>query len=489
LKTAGAGAAAAGMAGMAGRDLLGQIFPRGVQAAKKPPPEPKIPIDSAIIIGAGPAGLTAASLIADHGDTVTVIENCHRPGGRLQVGTFPNGQHFSAAGSEWFACDTEFKWLVEDYLGFPKSAIGTWNADTYVWWKDTYCYCSGGWTGCVNTCLPLDDPGKFWDYETDSKKFYDCILTEPWDADGSCYLGSKKWPWDITDYQDYITTKYDASMADMLGNVWFKAELGVPPTMASESIGNYCMAYWYWDNCYSLKDGNYQIIEQLMSGLPAGSVKLNETVSSVTNTATGVQVETNKGTYTADIAIVAVPHTAVAGIVPELPTARVDALAAMHDTHNILAALQFTERFWDTQYGMKGWGGCADWLTTTDATMFQTGAEGILECYILENESLGLWPSTVKGIHVTGADKDTIVDAILAKLDEFWPATQYYNGNAKVHGWIPYVPNFPVGFVRDGTYVTLRDPIDRIEFGGEYTYGPGLKSAVHAAMDIADKYE
>ncbi|UCE15894.1 MAG: FAD-dependent oxidoreductase [Candidatus Bathyarchaeota archaeon] len=487
MKTAAAGAAAAGMAGMAGGDLLGRMFPPGVQAAKKPPPPEGIPIDSAIVIGAGPSGLTAASLLVDKANTVTVIEACHRPGGRIQVGTFPNGQHFSAAGSEWFACDTEFQWLVGDYLGLK--GIGTWNANTYFWYKDTYCYCSGGWSGCVNNCLPIDDPGKFWDYETESKKFYDCILTEPWDADGSCYLGSKKKPWDITDYNDYMTTNYDASMADMLGNNWFKSELGVPPDMVAESIGHYCMAYWYWDNCYSLYDGNYAIVEALASRLPAGSLKLNETVTSVTNTgAPGVQVETNKGTYTADVAIVAVPQNKVAGIVPELPSARVDALAAMHDTHNILAALQFTERFWDTQFGMNGWGGCADWLTTTDATMFQTGAEGILECYILENESLGLWPSNPKGIHVGGSDKDTIVDACLAKLDEFWPATQYYNGNAKVYAWIPYVPNYPVGFVRDGSYTTLRDPIDRIEFGGDYSYGPGLNSAVHRAMDIADKY-
>ncbi|UCE16667.1 MAG: FAD-dependent oxidoreductase [Candidatus Bathyarchaeota archaeon] len=489
MKTAGAGAAAAGMAGMAGKDLLGQIFPPGVQAAKKPPPEPGIPIDSAIIIGAGPAGLTAASLIADHGDTVTVIESCHRPGGRIQVGEFPNGQHFSVAGSEWFACDDDFEWLVKDYLGFASNQIGTWNANTYFWWKDQYCYCSGGWTSCVNGCLPLSDPGKFWDYETESKKFYDCILTEPMDDPESCWLGTKKDPWDTGNYWDWMVNKYDASMADLCGNIFFGSELAVPPSMASEALGNYCMAYWYWDNCYSLYDGNYQIIEALMSRIPSGSVKLNETVSSVTNTATGVEVVSNKGTYTADIAIVSVPHINVAGIVPELPSARVNALDDMHDTHAILAALQFTERFWDTQFGMGGWGGVADWLTTTDATMFQTGAEGILECYITESQgkSLELWQSH-NGIHVTGG-KATIVDAILAKLDEFWPATQYYNGNAKVYEWIPYVPNYPPGFVRDGRYTTLRDPIDKIYFAGEYCYGPGLSSAVHIGKDTADKFE
>jgi len=78
LKTAGAGAAAAGLAGMAGKGLLEQMFPPGVQAAKKPPPPEGIPIDSAIIIGAGPSGLTAASLLVDKGNTVTVIEACHR---------------------------------------------------------------------------------------------------------------------------------------------------------------------------------------------------------------------------------------------------------------------------------------------------------------------------------------------------------------------------------------------------------------------------
>jgi hypothetical protein len=500
LKTAGAGAAAAGMAGMAGRDLLGQMFPRGVQAAKKPPPEPKIPIDSAIIIGAGVGGLTAASLLVDQGNTVTVIESCHRPGGRLQTCYFPNGQHAVAAGMEWYTCDYDFEWLVKDYLGFPSKDIYTHPDDTFFWWKDTYCYCSGGWgTGCVTDCLPLYDPEKYWDYETDSKKFYDCIVTvEPLDLPEVCWLGSKKEPWDVTDYNDYMTTKYDASMADHWGNVCFPSELGVAPNLASESLGHYCMAYWYWDNAYCLKQGNYAIVEALMSRIPAGSVKLNEVVSSVTSTATGVQVESNKGTYTADIAIVSVPHNVVAGIVPELPSDRAAINEMMMNPKALVALLQFSERFW-LDLGMKGWGGYIDYpeggsCCVSDETSMQTGTEGILSIYINEPQSIPLWPTDLTSIHVRGSDKDAVVDHCLAKLDEIWPASQYYNGQAKVFAWQPYVPVYPPRFVRDGHYTKLRQPIPDLDIGpiwfaADYPYGPGLTSAVHLAMDVADKFE
>ena len=57
----------------------------------------------------------------------------------------------------------------------------------------------------------------------------------------------------------------------------------------------------------------------------------------------------------------------------------------------ILAQIQFSERFWETQHGMNGWGGCADWLTVVHGTMFQEGPEGILECFILEPQSTELW--------------------------------------------------------------------------------------------------
>ncbi len=257
------------------------------------------------------------------------------------------------------------------------------------------------------------------------------------------------------------------------------------------------MAYWYWDNAYHLKQGNYAIIEALMSRIPAGSVKLNEVVSSVTSTPTGVQVDSDKGTYTADVAIVSVPWDKVEGIVPELSTARATVLDKMLDAHCIKANLQFSERFW-LDLGMNGWGGYIDYpeggaICVTDETENQTGTEGILGCYINEPQSLGLW-ETPQGSHVRGAGADRIADAVLAKLDEFWPATQYYNGNVQVFEWAsdnstPYGPVMYTGIVRNGDYATLRDPIDKIHFAASYVYDFGLTSATHRAMDVADLFE
>jgi protoporphyrinogen oxidase len=136
---------------------------------------------------------------------------------------------------------------------------------------------------------------------------------------------------------------------------------------------------------------------------------------------------------------------------------------------------------------MHGWGGCADWLTVVDGTMFQSGTEGILECYICEPQSRELWEPS-HDVHVKGKGTDRLVQAVLNKLDEFWPANQYYNGSANVFQWVPYIPNYPPGFVRDGRYAELGIPIGRIHFVGDYIYGPGLESAVHTARDVTAQF-
>ncbi len=157
MKTAGAGAAAAGMAGMAGRDFLGQMFPRGVQAAKKPVVE-TIPIDSAVIIGGGIAGLTAAYMLTQRNVcTVTVLEACHRPGGRIQTKYYPDGTYACVAYSETYpkAMDPETDWLLSE-LGLGNQTVAIPDISYYNW-RGEYHYQTGGWTGFLKE-LPWDEP-------------------------------------------------------------------------------------------------------------------------------------------------------------------------------------------------------------------------------------------------------------------------------------------------------------------------------------------
>nr|NIR86533.1 NAD(P)-binding protein [Candidatus Bathyarchaeota archaeon] len=336
MKTAGAGAAAAGMAGMAGRDLLGQMFPRGVQAAKKPPVE-RIPIDSAIIIGGGVAGLTAAMNLTENAivNSLTVIEQCHRPGGRIQTKHYPNGQHGVVAFMETYDSDMDPEvHSLWSHLGFGGPDIAKWGANQFMYWRGQYVPQTGTWTQFIND-LPFDDEegaagfiaseDEIWELEKD-------ILV--WPLDQGAYPD-----YDYTDFEDWmlwsrkgkkVTPHWRSDVAE-LWDINLRSESGVEAWESSAAWGIICACYWdLSNNYYILEDGMYAMIEALMSRIPAGSVKLNEPALSVTNISdTSVQVETTKGTYTADVAIVAVPHNKVAGIVPELPSNKVASLASM----------------------------------------------------------------------------------------------------------------------------------------------------------------
>jgi protoporphyrinogen oxidase len=520
LKTAAAGAAAAGVAGMAGKGLLGQMFPPGVQAAKKPPPPPPIEIDSAVIIGAGISGLTAAMLLADLGKTVTVIEQCHRPGGRIQTKVYPDGAHGQAAFMESYGTDfdPETHWMWNE-LGFGGQDIALWGANQYTYWRGQYTPQTGTWKQFVYD-HPWDDEGggpafiesedEFWYLEKD--------LVYPLDAPGSYYPD-----YDDKDFEDWMLWtehkkkgKVPNWRSDVVEawDLFLRSETGDYSYTSSAAWGIMSGIYWDLPTKYDiLQDGMYAMIERLMTRIPAGSVKLNETVSSVTTkTDTTVEVVSNKGTYTADVAIVAVPHNKVKGIVPELTSAKIASLDSMGNTKNFVAMQQFSERFWNTVYGFSddSWGGYSDQginhTTRTDSisigneTCFQTGTTGVLSHYLNDPTATNLWdPSDIHGVHVKGSLKNTITDLVLDDMENYFPRVREFliSGSERVYAWDPYGPNYPVGHVVNGNFalnrVQIPDPITptgkgTIWFVGDYIHDFGVGDAILSALDVAARF-
>ncbi|RLI47016.1 hypothetical protein DRO69_01735, partial [Candidatus Bathyarchaeota archaeon] len=492
----------AGVAGAAGKDLLGQLFPPGVQAAKKPPPEPKIPINSAVIIGAGVAGLTAAMLLTDMGKEVTVLESCHRPGGRIQTATYPNGQHAVVGFMEWYdkCVDPDTWWLLSE-LGFTGNDYIKWPDSQYYYWRGEYHYQDGTWTQFINS-LPFDDAegaAGFFASEDEIGDIGPDVCT--WPLDTGDYPD-----YDYTDFEDWMlhnpdgTPHWRPDVAE-LWDINLRSELGVNSYLSSAAFG--ILSATYWDlgrGFYILKGGNYGIIERLMQRIPSGAVHLNEPVSSVTNTATGVQVETHNGTYTADVAIVATQHSKVASIVPELPSDRVAILESMGAPKNFLALQQYSERFWETKYGMEGWGGYSDHgvhhtlrpgaYSIGNETSFQTGSTGILSTYINEPEASNLWRKP-KGIHANTATADKITNHVLDDLETYWPEVRdyYIEGSGRVFQWDPYGPIWPVEHVLNGNYAKNKQPVGRIYFAGDYIEDFGVGDAILSARNVVDKFE
>lgn len=489
LKTTAAGAAAAGLAGVTSRALLRNLF--GPVKAQEP-----IPINSAVVIGTGFGGLTAASLLTDMGKEVTVLEKCHRPGGRCQVGTYPNGQHFTVAYMEWYDTDLDMFWLL-NYLGFKPTDYYTWPDPTYYNWRDEYHFESGTWRKLINE-LPWDSeegPEDQFEFEDEIWLEGDTV-TEPFDAPESTYQ-----EWDYTDAEDWMLTHHRSDVTEFM-DINMRSEFGT--NMYRQSCGMLYYSGYYWSESatYQLKgpSGNYGFIEKLMQRIPPGSVHLNEEVTSVENTATGVQVESKNGTYTADVAIVSVPHTVVPNIVPELPTDRIAALQLLEANKNIVAVQQFSEKFWETLYGMNGWGGYSDhgdYGTTRpgsyciDHETFGQHEQptGVLSEYVNEPEVFEWW-SNPKGIHASSGTAKKVSDAMLEDMENYWPgATNYCIENSKrAYMWEPYVPVFKPRYVLDGTYAKNRLPIGNIWFAADYIYDAGGNSAVIAAKDVVSNF-
>ncbi|MGD8543820.1 MAG: FAD-dependent oxidoreductase [Candidatus Bathyarchaeota archaeon] len=519
LKTAAAGAAAAGVAGMAGKGLLGQMFPPGVQAAKKPPPPPPIDINSAVIVGAGIAGLTAAYMLSQIGKTVTVLEACHRPGGRVQTKYYPDGTYACVAYSETYGhgFDPELDWLLGE-LGLGNQTVQIPDISFYNW-RDEYHYQTGGWTSFLNE-LPWDDEeGGAAFYESEDFFWY-AEKDFDWPLDEYSYPS-----YDYTDWEDYMlwtehkkkgkVPNWRSDVAE-LWDISFRQECGVNAYLYSAGWGVLCGIYWDLPTFEQIKGGNYRIIEELVTRLPAGSLKLNEPATSVTETATGVQVESTQGTYTADVAIVATQFGKVNDLVPGLPSARAainDSLEPAEGNKNFICLQQYSERFWQTIHGVKGWGGYSDhgvsrnYPTTkpgsylvSNETVNEAGTIGILATYINEPEATPIYNQYASSItpgscHVREPGRSAITEIAIADIETYWPEVRNYviPGSERVYLWDPYGPAYPVGHVANGNYATLKTGISDpyagpIFFCGDYVEDFGAGDAVLSVQNVVARF-
>jgi len=488
LKTAATGAVATGIAGVTARAFLRDLLPP-VEAQKT------VPIKSAVVIGSGFAGLTAAYLLSKMGKTVTVLEKCHRPGGRCQQHNYPDGTHAAISYSEFFnrKCNPDLWWLLSE-LKYASSDIAQFPWDCFYYWRGKYLF--DKWTN-LQPQLPWDNPtlGGYTDFRAFSDEVW--ASKAPFDVphEATDYV-----KYDYTDLKDWILWKPDGTRhhrtdVEEFVNLNLKGETGGSNEWTSAGYGVDSWYWWEFSRFYELKHGNYGLIEALMSKLPPGTLHLNEEAKRVENTATGVEVETSGAKYKADAAIVAVDHPSVAGIVPELPTERKAALESMGAQKNIRIIAEFTEKYCETKYGMWGFGGYTDHNVTRGAycvfheTVTQPYPRGVISMYINEPEATALWKPH-KGIHVSKPATDELVAYFLDELEKFWPGAHdyYIPGSGLAFEWEPYGPAFKPSYVLDGTYARNRLPVGRIYFAGDWVYGFSGSEAVFSGREVVKNF-
>lgn len=448
-----------------------------------------------VVIGAGLSGLTAAYLLTKEGKKVTVIEGCHRVGGR--VGTYrewANGQYNDVGGEEIFNCDTDALWLVNELGLSGKMRRFRDYATSFL---------KGQYTKPITWEKLLDLIS--WENKNTKSEYLD-LLKRVTSLSGPSYTGREPWLY------DYLGSNYlnldEWSLKDWLLEeqgygeelVWWidvtmKAEFGTTSDEVSAGEGSDYLYYWWWSYLYHLKGGNDQIITELVNQLPPDTVMVESPVHSVANTANGVEVQYGDDEIiTADFAVVAAPHTKALNIVENLPDDKQTAMEKLISTRLVYPFQQYSEKFWQTTDNR--WSG--DFLLTdlnpswiVHATALQDeetyGQKGILNHFVNQPEALELWSDDVKeingfrAVHVEDAEATRITNALLGDMENFWPEVNDFFESGLVYEYEYYGPARPPRYVLDGYYQKNREPFENIYFACDWTFGFGMDAAVASA--------
>ncbi|MCP3992566.1 MAG: NAD(P)-binding protein [Actinomycetia bacterium] len=446
---------------------------------------------SAVVIGAGLSGLVTAHLLSQGSTQVTVLDAHGHAGGRVITDRWPNGQISEAGFEEFFEQDTypDVWWLIDE-LGLGdqvtpyRGSVGAFLRDEYVgprgysqWISDL------PWQGATDAA----DFNQMTSHVSNSVG----LLSMPADAEEYASL-------DTESMRDWISRSYDRSGSgdvDWLTSIFLKPEVGVPSDRSSAAYAILNLWIWFNSDLYHLRDGNDQLISQLIDRLPPDAMTLEAEVTTVQNLPgnDGVEVQytDRSGSHTvrADVAIVAVPHPVVSRIVPGLPAERKQALARLDFARVIRHSSQYSERVWETEHGFSGSGLYTDqtatWITNSPPGDFESG---VLAAYVNEPAASDLWTGPVDVFtphHLVDEDQGRpITDRLHGELASFWPGLDPVLSEARIWQVPYYGPVYPPRYVLDGDYALNQEPLGRIHFGGDWVYGFGANDAVRRARDL-----
>ncbi|HEX4065774.1 MAG TPA: FAD-dependent oxidoreductase [Acidobacteriaceae bacterium] len=288
------------------------------------------PQHSCVIVGAGLAGLTAAYRLSTAGWKVTVLEARNRAGGRAWSYRFAQAPELSCEmGGEWIGKDHKqiLALTRELNVGLEPHAYRVWLL------QHDQMHAPGSWNFSEQSRAAwksfMEQYKKYDDHDKRKLDEYDW-----WTWLGKIGMTDQdrriREIMDSTDYGESIREVSAFVAADEYVDTDY-----INPNNTDEMD-------------YHVRGGNSELVNTLVSRLPAGSVRLNSAVTSITQNAGKVTAATATESFTADACIFAAPSSVLNSIRFEPALSPFKSLAADELQYGRIIKTQmlFDKRFW-----------------------------------------------------------------------------------------------------------------------------------------------
>jgi monoamine oxidase len=502
-----------------------------------------------VIVGAGVAGLVSADLLRAAGHTVTILEaNANRTGGRIKTfrGVFSDKSLHAEAGAMRLPDFHPMVLALADKLGLRRRLF--YNADvapgaeptgpvppvTYrsftgeTWTNGTpVSFTAPAATGlsliqvngqlvtrAQNSANPVPVNRSFGSAlsTTTSAAVDKALVAVTIAPTGPIDDQIAAWAKLINTYDDYSTHEYlvgtagwglaDIEAAGTLENMTSRLHYSLFPTLMDHAIITPTSRYW------ELENGTASLTDALTTSL-AGVIRRNRRMTSLTQTAHGVRIETTEETGTedgagggptgpvetfdADYAIVTIPLTALrfCDFAPLLSYPKRRAVMALHYDSATKVLLEFRTRFWEKgPQGFTG-GGCVS-DTPNRFTYFPSHVPGspggvVLASYTWSDEAMR-WDSLTEDERYAFALRNLALmfgpqvyrEYTGSGATQSWTRNRYSLGEAAI---------FTPGQLHE-YHASTRTVEGRVHFAGEHTslkpawIEGALESATRAALEV-----
>ncbi len=285
-----------------------------------------------IVIGAGVAGLAAASYLQESGYEVLVLEARNRIGGRVWTNRTLNNIPLDLGASWIHGIQDNPLTALADEAGIDRietdyDSIATFDTDG----------------------TPLDDAA-YTTAEAHFEALLERLLALAEELDDDISLGAAI---------ERVLPEFDLTEAD-LKRLNYSLNTTIEHEFAAD-VSALSLFYWNESDAFDGNDvifpGGYDWLTTLL--MEDLDIQLEQVVEKIEYDSSGVAIITNKGTFEADYAIVTIPHGVLkSGSImfdPPLPDNKQTAIQNLHSGVLNKCYLQFPEAFWGDETDLLGY--------------------------------------------------------------------------------------------------------------------------------------